>query len=75
MIEMNSPAWKLSGMQYRGGYYTPEEWKEKTGVNPRNYPEYFTVNRAGTVSVTDKFRRDYEIVSQENRRLMRMLTS
>lgn len=57
---MNENALKLAGMEYRGGYYTPEYWQELTGVNPLSFPEYFTVNRGGTCQVTDKFRQDYD---------------
>lgn len=74
MIEINSPAWKLSGMEYAGGMYSAKEWEEKTGVNPLNYPNYFKVS-GGFCYVTDKFRRDYKIASEYKRQMGAMLTS
>lgn len=29
---------KLSGMKFRPAEFTPEEWKQKTGVNPLKFP-------------------------------------
>ena len=29
---------KLSGMAYHSGKYTPDEWIEKTGADPRGVP-------------------------------------
>ena len=40
---------KLSGMSYRGGMYTPEQWEQKTGVNPERLPP-------GLVTITAKYR-------------------
>jgi hypothetical protein len=56
---MNPDALKLAGMEHRGGYYPPEYWREKTGVNPNQFPDYF-ITRGGNCQVTDKFRRDYQ---------------
>ena len=40
---------KISGMSYRGGMYTPEQWEQKTGINPETLP-------AGLVTITAKAR-------------------
>jgi hypothetical protein len=34
---------KLSGMIYRQGYFTPEEWAQKTGVNPLAWAGFISV--------------------------------
>ena len=34
---------KLSGMAYKQGYFTPAEWESKTGINPLKFPDYIQV--------------------------------
>lgn len=74
-IEVNSPAWELAGMEYSSGH-SGEYWIEKTGINPANFPDYFQ-QKYGYYglgySVTDKFRKHYEIVSEYKQRMFRML--
>ena len=50
---------KLSGMSYRGGMYTPEQWEQKTGVNPARLPPgLVTITaKARLCSLTDKAER------------------
>ena len=76
-IEVNSPAWKLSGMEHSSGH-SEEYWIEKTGVNPAGFPEYFQ-RKSGYhgfgYSVTDKFRRDYQIVTEYKQSMFAMLTA
>lgn len=36
---------KLSGMAQHSGEYTALEWKDKTGIDPRNYPQYIQITR------------------------------
>jgi hypothetical protein len=36
---MSASILSLSGMLYHGGKYTAAEWKEKTGTDPRQFPE------------------------------------
>ena len=45
---------KLSGMIYKNEYYTPGEWKNKTGVDPRKYPEYIKINKNNLCLWTQK---------------------
>lgn len=54
----NGPA-KLAGMIGWGGYYTAEVWQEKTGINPREWPNYFKEWNSKLMSVTEAFRKDY----------------
>ncbi len=34
----NESLYKLAGMIFAGGKYTPAEWEKKTGINPANVP-------------------------------------
>lgn len=36
---------RLSGMATCSGYYTADEWREKTGVDPRNFPGLITFSK------------------------------
>lgn len=76
-IEVDSPAWKLAGMEYSSGH-SAEYWIEKTGVNPADFPDYFQ-RKSGYhgfgYSVTDKFRQDYKIIVEYKQSMFRMLLS
>lgn len=51
----------LSGMAYAGGKYTAEEWKEKTGFDPRDFRRWFYVSPRNQFCVmTEEGRRDLE---------------
>ncbi|MBT9173469.1 MAG: hypothetical protein DDT21_01870 [Syntrophomonadaceae bacterium] len=45
---------RLSGMAYRNGQYTPEEWQKKTGVNPHVYPSLIRITRGGQCVWTEQ---------------------
>lgn len=55
---LDHPAWKLAGMTYRNFYYPPDYWLELAGVDPRQYPGWFTV-RNGLVGQTPAFNKAY----------------
>jgi len=38
---------RLAGMAHYQGAYTPEEWRRKTGVDPRDFPGLIRVSRGG----------------------------
>ena len=39
---------RLSGMRRAQGYYTAEEWEEKTGINPKRFaPKYIGIRKSG----------------------------
>ena len=51
----------LSGMKYKSGYFTPEEWQQKTGINPRTLPGYIAITpNTGLCIWTDKAERAVE---------------
>ena len=56
---IDHPAWKLAGMTFRNFYYSPDYWIELTGVDPRRWPEWFTV-RNGLIGCTPAFKQAYE---------------
>jgi hypothetical protein len=51
---------KLSGMCFCNGYYTPEEWITKTGTDPRRYPNYIRIDTIGKCVWTEKAERAYK---------------
>lgn len=44
---------KLAGMQNKSGYYDADEWLEKTGVDPRDIPEYVKILKNGLCVLTN----------------------
>ena len=61
----NDELFKLAGMKYKQGYFTAEEWKHKTGIDPRNYPGYIRINPAGLCIWTDKAESLYQDYSAQ----------
>lgn len=57
---MDNELFLLSGMIYKQGYYTPQEWERKTGINPLRFGEYIKVNKSGLCIWTDKAERLYK---------------
>lgn len=46
---------KLSGMSFAQGEYTPEQWKQKTGVNPSDFPkDIIDIGKWNTCYMTKK---------------------
>jgi hypothetical protein len=50
-----SPAFHLSGMEFASFKHSPDYWTALTGVDPRHYPQWFTV-RSGTVGCNPEYR-------------------
>ena len=59
-FNINSEAFKLSGMMYKSGYYTASEWLDKCGVNPLDYPQFFQATRHGAMYTTNLFNKCYQ---------------
>lgn len=38
---------RLSGMAYKSGWYTPQEWEQKTGIDPLSIPQKYIDSRYG----------------------------
>ena len=55
---MNTLPLKASGMVFKNGYYTPEQFQAITTVNPMRYPQYFLLSRTGLVILRDKYIRE-----------------
>lgn len=51
---------KLAGITMRQAYYDAKYWHELTGINPLDYPQYFTTTKTGLIYCTDKFKADYK---------------
>ena len=54
-FDINSPAFKLMGMQYKSAYYDSKYWHDLCGVNPLDYPQFFNVTSHGKVYCTSLF--------------------
>ena len=60
-IDNTKELFKLSGMKYNQGYFTPEEWKEKTGVNPWDWAyHYINITRRGVCVWTKEAEKLYQ---------------
>lgn len=57
----------LSGMLYHCGKYTADEWKEKTGADPRDFPE-IKIHANGLCSWTEKAEAVAQATKAQNRR-------
>lgn len=59
LIPFDMELLKASGCRYgSSGKYSPEKFEEIFGVDPKKYPEMFTINRNNLVVVEKAFR-DY----------------
>ena len=60
-FELND-LFKLAGMRYFPAYDTPEQWKEKTGVNPERFPNHIRVTQHGkcvwTIKAEDAYQKE-----------------
>jgi hypothetical protein len=64
MYKMNKNLFKLAGMTHKQGYYSPEIWERKTGINPLDFPGYIEVTKSGLCLWTNKAEREYKAHNQ-----------
>ena len=55
-MTMDKRALRASGMIYRSGCYTREEFIDRCNTDPLMFPRYFRVNESGLVIVKTVFR-------------------
>lgn len=56
----------LSGMAYHGGKYDVDYWIDKTGVDPRDLPEYIGITKSGLCYMKEAGRNALENMSVRN---------
>ena len=47
-MDYDNDLFKLSGMVFKPGYYTPDYWRAETGVDPLVFPKYIRITSNGT---------------------------
>ena len=58
---------KLSGMTFKSGYYTVEEWKEKTGIDPMPFIKMGLIRQTGKAGLCVWTKKADEIIEDRNK--------